>query len=44
MLGNNFSGLVCNKTHDLEWLGIPYDNTGYNIVLLGNNNTVVGVW
>jgi hypothetical protein len=42
MLGNNFSGLTATKTSELEWLGLPYDCTGYNILLVGNNNTVVG--
>ena len=38
MLGNNFSSLVCSQV--IDWL--PGSGEGYNILLFGNDNTVVG--
>ena len=38
ILGNNFSGLDCSQVY--EW--IPGTGEGYNILLFGNDNTVVG--
>jgi hypothetical protein len=38
MLGNNLSNLICAS--DIEWL--PGFGNIYNILLLGNDNTLVG--